>query len=169
MTDSYEMEQAEKVSKEWADALARLSEDDRRLLTLLRVHGETVDPRYEMKGIRLLVGRSLVDPAFRAKALADADAALDELRGHIELPEGVSIRCVENTEDTLTIVLPPLPEKMDEKSRRIRDMIFSRTAPDLVTLGVSADDDDASPLHLPDPFSGDSDTFHFGDRSDDGH
>jgi Nitrile hydratase, alpha chain len=168
VTTPKEDPEATRIGQEWERALGQLSEADKRLLTLLRLMGEVIDPRYEMKGIRALVGRALVDPAFRARALEDADAALAELRGHAELPENTRVRCVENTADYLTIVLPPKSEALSERSQTVRDFIFSRTSSDLTTLGAGTDDNDVMPVFF-DIGTGDHDTFHFGDLSHDGH
>jgi len=167
MTTPKEDPEATRIGQEWARALDQLSEEDERLLTLLRLMGEVVDPRYEMKGIRALVGRALVDPTFRSRVLDDADAALAELRGHVELPENVRVRCVENSADYVTIVLPPPSEALSQRSRTIRDFIFSRTSPDLAVVAAGVDDNDIMPVFF-DVFTGDHDSFHFGDLSQDG-
>ena len=165
MTTPKEDPEAARIGQEWAHALGQLSEQDERLLTLLRLMGEVVDPRYEMKGIRALVGRALVDPAFRSRVLDDADAALAEFRGHVELPENVRVRCVENSADYLTIVLPPPSEALSERSQTIRDFIFSRTSNDLAALAPGVDDNDILPQF---DIGADQDHFRFGDPSRDG-
>jgi hypothetical protein len=165
VTTPREDPEATRIAQEWAHALNQLSEEDERLLTVLRLMGQAVDPRYEMKGIRVLVGRALVDPTFRSRVLNDADAALAELRGHIELPENVHVRCVENSADYLTIVLPPPSQALNERSRTIRDFIFSRTSNERELAGV--DDNDVLPIH----FLTETERAgpHFGDPSHDGH
>lgn len=165
MTTPSEDPEATRIGQEWADALNRLSEEDERILTVFRLMGQALDPRYEMKGIRLLVGRALVDPAFRARALNDADAALAEFRGEIELPENVHVHCVENSAYDLTIVLPPPSHSLNERSQTIRDFIFSRTSSEEFAAG---DDDDVMPIHFPAEaeVAGGN---HFGDPSTDGH
>lgn len=159
--------EATRIAQEWAHALDQLSEEDERLLSLLRLMGEVIDPRYEMKGIRVLVARALVDPAFRSRVLDDVDAALAELRGHIELPEDVHVRCVENSADYLTILLPPRSETVSERSRMIRDFIVSRTSTDMA-ISAGVDDNDVMPLHFADLGGADHDSTHFGDASHDG-
>jgi hypothetical protein len=168
VTTHQEDPEAARIGQEWADALEHLSEQDERLLTLLRLMGDVVDPRYEMKGIRLLVARALVDPELRSRALDDADAVLAELQGRVELPEDVRVRCVENTADYLTIVLPPRSESLPERSQKIRDFIFSRTSPDLALLSAGVDDNDVLPVHFADAFTGDHDSTTLGDPSHDG-
>lgn len=155
-------EAAAQISQDWLDALGRLSEDDQKLLVLLRFMGNVIDPRYEMKGIRVLIGRALVDPGFRARIIDDADAAVRELRGHVDLPEGVRIHCVENSPEDLTIVLPPLSEAVHERARTISDAIFSRSVNDpALAAAAGVDDNDVLPVNFP--------PVHFGDRSRDGH
>jgi hypothetical protein len=165
VTTPTEDPEATRIAQEWDQALKQLSEEDQRFLTVLRLMGQSIDPRYETKGIRLLVGRALVDPAFRSRVLDDADAALAELRGHIELPENVRVRCVENSADHLTVVLPPPSQALDERSRTIRDFIFSRTSSEEALVGV--DDNDVLPIH----FLTETERAgpHFGDPSHDGH
>lgn len=167
MTTPWKDSEAARASEEWTHALNQLPEEGQQVLALLRLMGSIVDPRYEMKGIRALVARALVDPAFRSSLLDDADAALAGLRGRIELPENVHIRCVENTADYLTIVLPPPAGAPDDQTPSVRDFIFSRTSPDLAVLGSGVDDNDVLPAHF-DLFTGDNDGFHLGDPSRDG-
>ena len=148
MTAQQQNPEAIRIGEEWSQALERLSAQDERLLTTLRLLGEAIDPRYEMKGIRMIIARSLADPAFRARVLDDADAVMAELRGHIELPENVRVRCVENTEDYLTIVLPPPYEAMSERSQQMQDFILSRTSADFDLAAGARDDNDITPIHF---------------------
>ena len=157
-----------RLGQQWAQALNRLSEEDRRLLTMLGLMGQLVDPRYATKGVTALVARALVDPDFRARLLANADEAAAELRGRAELPEGVYLRVVENSPQELTIVLPPPSQELNERSRTVRDFVFSRTSADLQVLSAGVDDNDVLPVVFPDAFTGDSDAFHLGDASHDG-
>jgi hypothetical protein len=60
--------------------------------------------RQEME--RRLIERSLEDEDFRQRLLADPRAAIEEELG-TPLPEGVRIRAVEETQDTIYLVLPP--------------------------------------------------------------
>jgi hypothetical protein len=59
--------------------------------------------RYEIE--RKLIQRSLQDESFRRKLLADPHAALEEELG-ARLPEEVEVRAVEETADTIYLVLP---------------------------------------------------------------
>lgn len=51
--------------------------------------------------------RAWTDPAFRAKLLADPRAAL--LAEGVQVPADIVIKVVENTKDTINIVLPAKP------------------------------------------------------------
>ena len=143
-------EEAIRVAEKWKGALDKLSTEDKRLLNLLRLMGEVVDRRYELKSIRLLVARALVDPEFRSRLVGDTDEILSELRGHSDLPENLRVRCVENSTHDLTIVLPPPSAALSEKSRTIRDFIVSRTSARLTSIVAGVDDNDITP-HFADP------------------
>ena len=54
---------------------------------------------------RRLVERSLQDDAFRQRLLADPKAAVEEELG-TQLPEEVQVKAVEETADTIYLVLP---------------------------------------------------------------
>jgi Nitrile hydratase, alpha chain len=54
---------------------------------------------------RTLVQRSMEDEAFRQRLLADPKAAVEEELG-TRLPEGVEVRAVEESPDTIYLVLP---------------------------------------------------------------
>jgi hypothetical protein len=59
--------------------------------------------RYEIE--RKLIQRSLEDEGFRQRLLADPHAALEEELG-ARLPKEVEVRAVEETPDTIYLVLP---------------------------------------------------------------
>ena len=54
---------------------------------------------------RRLIERSLQDESFRQRLLADPHAALEEELG-ARLPDNIEIRAVEETADTIYLVLP---------------------------------------------------------------
>lgn len=60
------------------------------------------------------------DDAFRAKLLADAHTALSELG--IDVPEGKTINFVENTSDTMNIILPPMPIEGELSETELADL-----------------------------------------------
>ena len=55
-----------------------------------------------------VVARAWNDEAFKAKLMSDPHAALAE--HGVEVPAGTTVKVVENTKDTLHLVLPPAPE-----------------------------------------------------------
>jgi hypothetical protein len=70
---------------------------------------------------RKLVERSLADVAFRQRLLADPRAAVEEELG-TRLPEGVRVVAVEETADTIYLVLPiasPLGEGGELSEREL--------------------------------------------------
>jgi hypothetical protein len=72
--------------------------------------------RAEME--RRLIARSLQDDAFRRRLLEDPKAAAEQELG-TRLPEGVQVRAVEESADTIYLVLPgtsPLGEEGGELS-----------------------------------------------------
>jgi hypothetical protein len=55
---------------------------------------------------RTLVQRSMEDEEFRQRLLADPKAAVEQEMVGAQLPEGVEVRVVEETKDTIYLVLP---------------------------------------------------------------
>ena len=55
-----------------------------------------------------IIGRAWEDQAFKAKLLSDPRAAIEQASG-IKLPAGVSVKVLEETEDTLYFVIPSSP------------------------------------------------------------
>jgi hypothetical protein len=159
-------EEAIRLGEEWKSALDQLSAEDKRLLSLLRLMAQLVDPRYELKSIRLLVARAFVDQEFRSRLTEDTEAILSQLRGHSDCPENLRVHFVENSAYDLTVVLPRPSAALSEKSRTIRDSIVSRTSADS-TVAAGGDDNDVIPTFA-DP-SDPVDRWGFGDPSHDGH
>ena len=58
------------------------------------------------------IARAWADPRFREKLVRDPHAALAE--HGVQVPEGKTVKVVENTEDTMHVVLPETPEKTGE-------------------------------------------------------
>jgi len=62
-----------------------------------------------------LIARTVKDPVFRQQVLADPKKVLaDEY--HIQLPEQINVRVLEEAPNTLSIVLPPQEEAVQELS-----------------------------------------------------
>jgi hypothetical protein len=75
--------------------------------------------RYEIE--RRVIERSLQDESFRRRLLADPKAALQEELG-AQLPKEVEVRAVEETADTIYLVLPsasPLGEGGELSDREL--------------------------------------------------
>jgi hypothetical protein len=75
--------------------------------------------RQEME--RMLIERSLQDDAFRQRLLADPKATVEQELG-TPLPEGVRVEAVEETAQTIYLVLPsasPLGERGELSDREL--------------------------------------------------
>jgi nitrile hydratase alpha subunit len=75
--------------------------------------------RAEME--RRLIERSLQDDDFRQRLLADPKAAVEQELG-TPLPEGVQIQAVEETPDTIYLVLPSSPAGAEGGGLSDRDL-----------------------------------------------
>ena len=74
--------------------------------------------RAEME--RRLIERSLQDDAFRRRLMADPRAAVEQELG-TRLPEGVRVETVEETADTIYLVLPST-SSLGDKSGELSDL-----------------------------------------------
>jgi hypothetical protein len=63
---------------------------------------------------RKLVERSLADAAFRQRLLEDPKAAIEEAL-ETRLPPEVRVQAVEETAETIYLVLPPAPSRANEQ------------------------------------------------------
>ena len=70
---------------------------------------------------RRLVERSLEDESFRQRLLADPKGAVEEELG-TRMPEGVEVRAVEETADTIYLVLPSVSPLGEEGELSDRDL-----------------------------------------------
>ena len=57
-----------------------------------------------------LIEKAMQDPAFRAKLVADPKAVIEKELGR-KLPDGVSVRVLEDSASAVHLVLPPAPAK----------------------------------------------------------
>ncbi len=64
--------------------------------------------------ISKVIARAWTDAAYKAKLLSDPRAALAE--AGVEIPEGVTVKVVENTADIQHLVLPVAPDNAKELS-----------------------------------------------------
>lgn len=72
--------------------------------------------------------RATTDPAFRALALKDGTAAVEEVVGK-PLPDGVKIRFVENNGASATIGLPPARTSGELSDRELEAVAGGRDSP----------------------------------------
>lgn len=115
-----------------SEALKRLNAEDERLLRLWQESVVLQEPRLNSKGVAGLVRMAMVDEPFRARLVNDTERLLDELDRKVrisdQLPDGVTLRFLENTPDTLYVVLPPRAREMSRRSPSLRELLSSRTS-----------------------------------------
>jgi Nitrile hydratase, alpha chain len=63
-------------------------------------------------GMSKVIARAWADPGYKAKLLSDPHAALAE--AGVTIPAGTKLKVVENTADTMHVVLPAAPSSVDE-------------------------------------------------------
>ena len=107
-----------------------LNDDDRRLILDWRESLTLQDPRYEGKGLLALAVLSMVNEDVRYRLVHDdLEGVLRQAPAiRAQLPEGVTLRFFENTDETLNVVLLPRSGEMGRRSTALRDMLRSRTA-----------------------------------------
>lgn len=70
------------------------------------------DDEFERKRIEI-ISKAWTDDSFKAKLLSDPMATL-KAEG-VDLPAGLQVRCVENTENVLNFVLPHMPKELTKQ------------------------------------------------------
>lgn len=107
----------------------RLKHDDWRVLHLWRENLALLDRRYENKGLLRLVCLAMVNEHLRARLIRDPEGVLrdEESMTSDRLPDGVTVKFLDNTDDTLHVVLPPRTEEVFAKSPAMRELLRSRT------------------------------------------
>ncbi len=81
--------------------------------------------RAEME--RRLIERSLQDEAFRQRLLEDPKAAVEQELG-VQLPADVQVRAVEETADTIYLVLPPGTSSAGQSGGELSDQELEAVA-----------------------------------------
>jgi hypothetical protein len=71
---------------------------------------------------RRLIQRSMEDEDFRQKLLDEPKAAVEQELG-TQLPEGIEVRVLEESADTIYLVLPPATKQGDELSDQQLDAV----------------------------------------------
>jgi hypothetical protein len=101
------------------------------------------DVRYYSKAVIELAHHAMVDEKFRRRLVDDTQTVLRELQDKLgDLPRDVTLKFLENTKDTLNVVLPPRAEEMDDRPTPLRELLRSRTSEPIPTEGLFRDDFD---------------------------
>jgi hypothetical protein len=66
----------------------------------------------QLGNLTRVIAKAWADEAYKQRLITDAVAVLAE--EGIAVPEGVSVRVVEDSEDVRTIVLPPVPTDLGD-------------------------------------------------------
>jgi hypothetical protein len=134
-------------------------EEDRSVLRLWRESLSLLDPRYESKVLLKLVALAMTDEQIRSRLIYDTESFLGELQTErqsnfdLQLPEVTTLRFLENTQDTLNVILPPRAGGMmyspsgqlGYRSPERREALRSRTSSALPRIFM--DDYDVGDLH----------------------
>ncbi len=97
------------------------------------------DPRYDSKAIVVLAREAIVDVDLRSRLVDDPEECLRALGAKVSLPEGFRVNFLENTKNTLNVVLPPRAGTMSDRfgpadnpesyrSMALRERLASRTS-----------------------------------------
>jgi hypothetical protein len=105
-----------------------LNPEDERLWRLWVQGVAMSDYRNHSKAISWLARLAMSDAEFRDALINDTGNAVSRLPSDLHLPEGWTYRFVENTPDTVTIVLPPRAQDAANRMPLFRDELESRTA-----------------------------------------
>ncbi|PZG14829.1 hypothetical protein C1I95_20875 [Micromonospora craterilacus] len=116
---------------------SKLSDDAHRQLRDWRVTLWELDRRYEDKGLLALAAMSLADEEIRARLIRDPQSVMAELGITLQLPEHTTVRFVENTQDTLTVILPARLAEREQRPAGLDVHLASR----LTTLKAFLQDD----------------------------
>ncbi|MFE7332693.1 hypothetical protein ACFU8W_49315 [Streptomyces sp. NPDC057565] len=106
--------------------IRELSEEERQQLRDWRVTLWELDPRYGDKKLLVLAAMSLADEDIRAKLIADPQSAMAEFGITLDLLESTTVRFVENTADTLTVILPDGPAELEDRPANLDAYLKSR-------------------------------------------
>src|SRR5262245_44182619 len=106
--------------------LTALSEDAQRRLQEWRITLWELDSRYEDKGLLMLAAAAMADPEYRARLIADPRSAMAELGVTVGFGEYTALRFIENSADSLTVILPPLAAE-EARPTSVEAYLASRT------------------------------------------
>lgn len=105
-----------------------LSDDAQRRLRDWQITLWELDSRYGDKGLLALAAISLADEESRARLITDPQNVIAELGITLELPESTTVRFVENTPNTLTVILPPRAAEEEARPAELDQYLESRPA-----------------------------------------
>jgi hypothetical protein len=144
--------------------VSALSEDAQRRLQDWRITMWELDSRYEDKGLFVLAAVAMADPEYRARLIADPQSVMVELGITLELGEYTTVRFVENTADSVTVILPPVVAQ-EARPKSVDEYLASRT---IKVKAFFQDDFNFDPRLRGDeidhpPGDGRDSSFNFGD------
>jgi hypothetical protein len=105
-----------------------LNAKDERIWRLWMQGIALTDYRSHGKAVAWLARLAMIDEEFRHRLINDTHSALSELPSDLKLPEGMTVRFLENTQDTLNIVLPPQAGGITYEQPEFHDELESRTS-----------------------------------------
>lgn len=118
--------------------LSALSAEAQRQLRNWRFTMWELDSRYDDKALLVLAAVAMADPEYRARLITDPYSVMTELGITTELGENTTLRFVENTADSLTVILPPSVDQEDARPAQLEEYLDSR----LTKVAASGDDYD---------------------------
>ncbi|MFF0476445.1 hypothetical protein [Streptomyces sp. NPDC004284] len=116
-----------------------MNKDDVFMLRHLQQGLIVQDARYENKGLFKLIAVAMADDEFRWRLVNDTQNVLNEFQSRLDLPNGVTVRFWENTDQTLHIVLPPPAGTTSNRPAPLREFLQSRTTKEAMS-GFWTDD-----------------------------
>jgi hypothetical protein len=105
-----------------------LSAEDERTWRLWVQGVALSDYRSHSKAIAWLARLAMTDAEFRDALINDTENALSELPYDLKLPEGWTYRFLDNTPDTVNVVLPPRAGDPSNRTRAFSEELESRTS-----------------------------------------
>lgn len=118
--------------------LSALSAEAQRQLRNWQFTMWELDSRYDDKALLVLAAIAMADPEYRARLIADPYSVMSELGITTELGENTTLRFVENTADSLTVILPPSADQQETRPAELEEYLDSR----LTKVAASGDDYD---------------------------
>jgi hypothetical protein len=87
------------------------------------------DVRYNSKALLEIAHRAMLDEEFRRRLLDDTQAVLLEIQKKLgDFPKGFTLKFLENTKETVNVVLPHRAGEATYRPTPLRDLLHSRTS-----------------------------------------